>query len=273
VLTAVGLSAQDAQVQVGSPVTTVWTGPVVGGLPTTGLTTTLTVDHDGVLSADGWLGTPTEGADYPLVTAAQALRSLALMMHPMVTGGAEPAIAVACPARPTPTGTATARPTPVGTAPASTAPATTSPAIPSPVGSTPASKAPDDTGPVGTGPVGVVAGPLCGGPVEITGARLGLALRYDDSAVVLVPAWLFSASGQYRSGQPSYPIDVIAVQPRYLGTPTPPPATTVPEQTAPSSSGPASTGPSSGGAQSVPGQPSYILPTPGQPAGHGVGPG
>ncbi|HEY7857350.1 MAG TPA: hypothetical protein VIC82_02520, partial [Candidatus Nanopelagicales bacterium] len=41
VLAAVGLSAQSAQVQVGSPVTRVSADPVVGGLPTTGLTTTL----------------------------------------------------------------------------------------------------------------------------------------------------------------------------------------------------------------------------------------
>lgn len=163
VLAAFGLTGPDAKVQVGSPVTTVWADPVVGGRPAVGLTTTVSVDRSGVLAADGWLGAPVQGASYPLVTAAQALRSLSRMAHPMAAAGsgpAVPAIAVACP-------------------------------IPS----------------------GKVS-PWCGGPTVITGARLGLALRYDDRAPVLVPAWLFSVAGD-----PTYPIVVTAVQPRYLAGP------------------------------------------------------
>jgi hypothetical protein len=154
------------------------------------------------------------------------------MVHPMVPGTAEPAIAIACPVR-------------GGTVPGGTVRG-------------------------GTVPGGTVAGagPWCGGPIQITGARLGLALSYEDTAPILVPAWLFSTSGEYRSGQPTYPIVVIAVQPRYLATPGPPTATTVPEPTVPGS-----TGAGSGGGQTVPDQPAAPLPTPGQLAGHGVGPG
>ncbi|MEO6822131.1 MAG: hypothetical protein ABI468_06650 [Candidatus Nanopelagicales bacterium] len=218
VLSAVGLPPLRSQARAGSPLTMVWVDPVVGGLPTVGLTTTVMVDRDGVLSADGWLGTPVPGADYPLVTAAQALRSLTLMAHPMMPVTARPAIAIACPA-----------------------------------------------------PAGTVSGPVCGGPIEITGAHLGLALRYEYTAPILVPAWLFSTAAKYLSGEPTYPIVVIAVQPRYLPTPTPPFATAVPQPTGPGSTG---------GGQSVPGQSAPGLPTPVEPApglpvgaGHGVGPG
>lgn len=209
VLAAVGLSAPDATVWTGSPVSTVSADPVGGGLATVGLSTTVSVDRAGVVAAQGWLGTATVGAQYPLVTAEQALRSLSRMAHPMggeASGVAAPAVAIACPM---PAGPAT---------------------------------------------------PVCGGPTVITGARLGLALRYDVSAPVLVPAWLFSVAGD-----PTYPIVVTAVQPRYLGDPVVPPDT--------SGGAGAGTGSSAGPPTSV--EPAPPGTPPGQPvgAGHGVGPG
>jgi hypothetical protein len=52
--------------------------PVVAGLPTSGLRTTLVGDPDGtsVSSAAGWLVRTPERADYPVVTAAEAYRLL-----------------------------------------------------------------------------------------------------------------------------------------------------------------------------------------------------
>jgi hypothetical protein len=49
-------------------------------------------------------------------------------------------------------------------------------------------------------------------PLEITGASLGLALRWDATGrALLVPAWRYDVRGQDR------PLVVIAVQPAYLG--------------------------------------------------------
>lgn len=205
VLAAVRLTGAEVQVQVGAPLDRVWADPVVAGLPTVGLSTTIEVDRSGVLGADGWLGTPVQGADYPLITAAQALHLLSRMAHPMgvdTSVAAAPALAIACP--------------------------------------------------VPDGPVT----PMCGGPTVISGARLGLALRYDGGAPVLVPAWLFSVAGQ-----PTYPIVVTAVAPRYLGEPV-----------TPGGSG-AGTGSSSGPPTSVEPAPPGSVPGQQVGAGHGVGPG
>ncbi len=50
----------------------------------------------------------------------------------------------------------------------------------------------------------------CGGPVTVTGARLGLSLQQDPQGQLLVPAWLFDVEGS------SYPLVQVAVPQRLL---------------------------------------------------------
>ena len=61
--------------------------------------------------------------------------------------------------------------------------------------------------PPGTDPV------PCGGPVTVTGARLGLALQQTADGSLLVPAWLFAVDGSPE------PLVQVAVEPRLLRTP------------------------------------------------------
>ncbi len=79
-------------------------------------------------------------------------------------------------------------------------------------------------------------------PVTVTGARIGLVLATDSPGAVLVPAWLFTVSGQLD------PTPVVAVDSRYLGTPPLPPSSgtggepntgggSMPKSEAPASSG------------------------------------
>jgi hypothetical protein len=49
----------------------------------------------------------------------------------------------------------------------------------------------------------------------VTGVTIGLALRHDGDRPLLVPAWLFTLAG---GGDPEA---VVAVDPRYLATPSP----------------------------------------------------
>lgn len=53
----------------------------------------------------------------------------------------------------------------------------------------------------------------CGGPITVTGARLGLSLQWQGEQPLLVPAWLFAVEGS------SYPLVQVAVSPEYLGEP------------------------------------------------------
>jgi hypothetical protein len=50
----------------------------------------------------------------------------------------------------------------------------------------------------------------CGGPVTVTGARLGLSVQQDSDGVLLVPSWLFDVTGSAQ------PLVQLAVQPRLL---------------------------------------------------------
>jgi hypothetical protein len=50
----------------------------------------------------------------------------------------------------------------------------------------------------------------CGGPVTVTGARLGLSLQQSADGLVLVPAWLFDVDGSPQ------PLVQLAVDPRLL---------------------------------------------------------
>ena len=47
----------------------------------------------------------------------------------------------------------------------------------------------------------------CGGPVTVTGARLGLSLQQSADGLVLVPAWLFDVEGSPQ------PLVQLAVEP------------------------------------------------------------
>lgn len=60
--------------------------------------------------------------------------------------------------------------------------------------------------------------------LHIVGARLGLVLATDAVRPVLVPAWLFQVAGQVD------PVTVVAVQSRYLRTPTDPKPTDSPNE-------------------------------------------
>lgn len=50
----------------------------------------------------------------------------------------------------------------------------------------------------------------CGGPVTVTGARLGLSMQQSADGYLLVPAWLFTVDGSQN------PLVQVAVQPRLV---------------------------------------------------------
>ncbi len=52
----------------------------------------------------------------------------------------------------------------------------------------------------------------CGGPVTVTGARLGLSLRETDDGPTLVPAWLFTVAKSV------HPLVQLAVEPRLMAS-------------------------------------------------------
>lgn len=63
-------------------------------------------------------------------------------------------------------------------------------------------------------PPTAAGGPSCGGPVTITGARLGLSLQWEGDRPLLVPSWLFRVAGSDE------PVVMVAVDPAYLQEPT-----------------------------------------------------
>jgi len=89
----------------GTPFVAPWGGspaavlidPTIAGLPTSGVQTSISVDDKGVVNASGRIGTPTEIGQYPVISAAEALKLLNTMPRPEV--------AIACPveASPNPT--------------------------------------------------------------------------------------------------------------------------------------------------------------------------
>jgi len=149
VLAAVGLADADTRVLRIPGQVSVLADPVVDGLPTSGFETSLAVAPGGTItSGNGWLARPATGAEYPLVSAAEAIRQVPV-----------PGIARLC-------GTKACTP-----------------------------RSP-----------------------EITGAALGLALRWEETGKpLLVPAWHYRVRGQ------DAPIVVVAVQPAYLGGRSQPP--------------------------------------------------
>ncbi|MFN8146686.1 MAG: hypothetical protein U0R76_04380 [Candidatus Nanopelagicales bacterium] len=81
-LAAVGDSALPARVETYGSTALVTVGATVGGARTTAVSTSVTVDADGVASAYGVVGEPAEGPAYPLISAAQALDVLRAMPRP-----------------------------------------------------------------------------------------------------------------------------------------------------------------------------------------------
>ena len=90
VLSAVGLDIDDAQVGPAEPfggeldTRTVRVDPVLDELPTSGLTTTVSVDDQGIVSASGWLGERRAGDRYPVISARDAVDQLAAMPVPLI---------------------------------------------------------------------------------------------------------------------------------------------------------------------------------------------
>ncbi len=147
-LAALGLDVADAEVQGSSAVV----DPVVGGLPSYGLTTRVTVTGDAtVADAAGWLVRPARADTYPVRPAEDVFDALPPLPRPMM----------ACPE--------------------SRDGRTQCPGL---------------------------------GPVQVTGARLGLAVQpLVGGGHVLVPAWLFAVKGSTE------PVVGLAVAQKFLGTP------------------------------------------------------
>lgn len=73
--------------------------PEVGGLPTVGMASTVTIGAAGVIDyAGGWLAAPERGDAYPLIGTSEALRRLAQERSAPLADGREPAIdCIDCP--------------------------------------------------------------------------------------------------------------------------------------------------------------------------------
>jgi hypothetical protein len=72
----------------GSPAT-VLIDPIIAGLPTSGVQTSISVDDKGVMNGYGRIGTPVELGQYPIISATAALTAL--------NGSPRPEVAIACP--------------------------------------------------------------------------------------------------------------------------------------------------------------------------------
>ncbi len=83
ILSASGAPTRDATVRTGTTASTVESSPTVGGLPTMGYSTVVTLDASGVVSAQGWLGAPSAGSSYPVVSARAALDELRVQTTPV----------------------------------------------------------------------------------------------------------------------------------------------------------------------------------------------
>ncbi|WP_267593520.1 hypothetical protein [Carbonactinospora thermoautotrophica] len=192
VLAAVGLADASPSMRPGGGATTVAVDPKVGGLPTHGYGTTVTVTREGatiaVAFARGWLADAEENASYPVVDARTAFDRLNRRW--------ELGPGLSCPLR-------SARPPQPGR-PADPDQPVGHPANPAP--SLPTTIQPDRPVP-GTGEFqrstpGKAPPRWCAWTYAIKRAEFGLALRWQDRQPLLVPAWLFS-------GLPENPVDHV----------------------------------------------------------------
>lgn len=95
ILAAGGLDLDEADVRVEDQVSAwlVSADPVVGGLPTVGMGSVVSVGGGGdVVFANGWLADPQRGDAYPLVGSTEALRRLQANQPVALDGGREPAV-------------------------------------------------------------------------------------------------------------------------------------------------------------------------------------
>ncbi len=98
VLRALGLPTGDVTVRSGGAITEVLAPRRVNGQPTQGIATTISVGGDRKISGgQGWLGQPTRGQSYPLVSAEEGFRRLQaqpfaeiLLCRPLQGGGCAP---------------------------------------------------------------------------------------------------------------------------------------------------------------------------------------
>lgn len=210
VFEAVGLDAGKARTVPGGSTVTLTVDPTVDSRPTSGFSTTATVDAGRVVSASGWLGRPEAGAEYPVITAEQALAELRKRPPPIpVAMPAAPAVAVSPPKA-------------GWTRPSARATAGSSAAGSSGTGSsgTGSSGTGSSAGSAGAGssPVLPTAGPEAPAPkplwrptkLTVQTARFGYSLQMQDGEPLLVPSWLFDLA------QPRTTVAQVAVDPRYL---------------------------------------------------------
>lgn len=167
-----GLGLSGAQVDATRTVMatrTVAADPVVGGLPTHGWSTTLDIGPDGrITGGHGRLSALAKGDSYPVISAEQAYKDLS--SRPIM----RPQNLTSCWA-PMPQGAQPAQPAQPGKGAGGTA---ASPTLPGQDKTLPHSQ-----------PCVAQHTP----PIDITGARFGLALQFAGSGQALVPAWLFDA--------------------------------------------------------------------------------
>jgi hypothetical protein len=230
VVSGLGLKGSE-QVSVGSPTSVLMISPVVGGLPTQGIETSIDIDAKGVRGALGRLAEPASGDDYPLITAKAGFDQLSnrprIMMGAMpycgpigVDGGKgirTPQMGVATAASgPSSSDLALPSPRPPGLVQPSAPdlpPAPAMSAAPS-FGTAEPAATPEPLGPPTIAPC---PSPK---PLRVTGATLGLLMSYDGDGIgseVLVPAWFFSIEGS------ASPTAEIAVDPSFLEQPQPQP--------------------------------------------------
>ncbi|MCX4727062.1 hypothetical protein OG760_08370 [Streptomyces sp. NBC_00963] len=173
--------------------------PKIGGLPTSGWTTGLQVGADGRLTGgSGPLKAPVKGAEYPLISAADALKRLntpaagapgagsggCATMEPLTERSAAG------------TGKSAASSSAGTTAGRASAPPSASCAPSSPP------KAPESR------------------QVTVSHAELGLAVRLAGGRQILVPSWLFGTRPEGTTGPAT--VTATAVADRYLAKPEPP---------------------------------------------------
>ncbi|AXK32783.1 hypothetical protein DVA86_09125 [Streptomyces armeniacus] len=155
--------------------------PEVEGLPTHDWGGTFTVGPDGKLSrAHGKLGELKEGAEYPVMSAADTLKQLNKY------GGPRTLEAARCAVPPKPD-KPDAKPEKPQTKPAPGG--VTSEDVP--------------CGPSGTAKT-----------LSVTGAEFGLATQFSHGKPVLVPSWIYEV--QRPGGKDTYPVTYPAVEPEYL---------------------------------------------------------
>jgi hypothetical protein len=215
VFEAVGLDAGTASTVPGGSTVTLTVDPTVDSRPTSGFSTTATVDARRVVSASGWLGRPEAGAEYPVITAEQAVAELRKRPPPIpVAMPAAPVMGVA------PPGTGWTR----SSARAEARLSATASSVPGSSGAASSGAAPPRAGSsagsagAGSSPVLPTAGPEAPAPkplwrptkLTVQTARFGYSLQMQDGEPLLVPSWLFDLA------QPRTTVAQVAVDPRYL---------------------------------------------------------